>query len=117
MLRAVLPDDRGESTVEEGFHLCSSVVVNLLVPHHAQLLLQMLRHAVRLPLHLLHAVYGGLEAPLEEPDLLQHQRLEEDGPHLLRAEPVIRASNEGSRRFYNHGEGPYQAILLIESTY
>ena len=30
---------------------------------------------------------------------------------------ISRASNEGSRRFHNHGEGPYWCILLVESTY
>ena len=29
----------------------------------------------------------------------------------------IRASNEGSRRFHNHGEGPYLGLLLVESIY
>ena len=28
-----------------------------------------------------------------------------------------RASNEGSRRFYNHGEVPCKGLLLVESTY
>ena len=29
----------------------------------------------------------------------------------------IRASNEGSRRFHNHRESPYQGLHLVESTY
>ena len=28
-----------------------------------------------------------------------------------------RASNEGSRRFYNHREGAYLGLLLVKSTY
>ena len=28
-----------------------------------------------------------------------------------------RASNEGSRRFYNHREGPYKDLLLVDSSY
>ena len=30
---------------------------------------------------------------------------------------TVRDSNKGSRRFHNHGEGPYEDFLLVESTY
>ena len=29
----------------------------------------------------------------------------------------IKASNEGWRRFHNHGEGPYKGLFLVESAH
>ena len=34
-------------------------------------------------------------------------------PQVVLGYITIRASNEGSRRFHNHGEGPYWDLLLL----
>ena len=52
-----------------------------------------------------------------------HTRVRTRGHYCILAQVtssyIDRASNECARRlqFYNHGEGPYYPLLLVESTY
>ena len=47
----------------------------------------------------------------------EHEVEMEFTPMDPRDHPEVRALNEGSWRFHNQGEGPYQGLLLVESLF
>ena len=63
------------------------------------------------------SVASGLLYKLNLPQHFRSRYRDNWMTFLLQGGHQIRARNETSRSFYNHGEGPYKGLLLVQSAY